>query len=251
MHDDNLAILLKELKLGTMVLSYADRAIEADDKNWGHQKYLRVLCDEEISERHNKKIQRFMRESCLPKLKTLDSFNFESAEAINKKEIISLTQNTAWLENNENVLLFGPSGAGKSHIAAAIGYAMIEKGMRVKFMSAVAMIQVLERAKRDLALMDELSKLDKYTLLILDDIGYARKTELETQLLFELIAHRYESGSMMITSNHGFSKWNNIFPDEIMTVAAIDRLIHHAKIISFEGVESYRGKQFKQAAEVV
>lgn len=246
MYNESLEMILKELRLSTMVSSYADKAIEAADKNWDYQTYLRVLCDEEISDRYNKKIQRFTRESNLPALKTLDSFNFASAPKINQTQILHLTQDTNWIKNNENILLFGSSGVGKTHIAAAIGYEMIVKGIRVKFMSTVAMIQLLQRAKANLHLIDEMTKLDKYSVLILDDIGYVRKNEQETQLLFELIAHRYESGSMIITSNHGFSEWNKIFPDEIMAVAAIDRLVHHAKILSFDQVESYRKKILEQ-----
>jgi DNA replication protein DnaC len=140
------------------------------------------------------------------------------------------------------VLLIGPSGVGKSHIAAALAYQLIEQNVRVKWFSAVALVQSLQQAKRDLELMIAMTRLDKYQVLVIDDIGYVKKTDAETQVLFEFIAHRYESGSLIITSNRPFSQWDHIFPDTMMTVAAIDRIIHHASIIEIQG-ESYRKKQ--------
>lgn len=118
---------------------------------------------------------------------------------------------------------------------------------RCKLFPAIGLVQQLQQAKRELDLMSEMSKLDKYQVIIIDDIGYVKKTDAETQVLFEFIAHRYESGSLIITANHPFSAWDQIFPDSMMTVAAIDRLIHHATIIELEG-ESYRKQhQLKQA----
>lgn len=143
MRNTSLEMSLKELKLSTMINSYADKASEASNKNWDYQEYLRVLCDEEISDRYNKKIQRFTRESSLPPLKTLDSFDFASSDKIKHKSILHIAGDATWVKNNENILLFGPSGVGKTHIASAIGHEMIIKGIRVKFMKAVAMIQLL------------------------------------------------------------------------------------------------------------
>jgi len=140
------------------------------------------------------------------------------------------------------VLLIGPSGTGKTHIASALGHKLIEQGMRCKLFPAIALVQQLQQAKRDLDLMSAMTKLDKYKVIIIDDIGYVKKTDAETHVLFEFIAHRYESGSLIITANQPFSSWDQIFPDSMMTVAAIDRLIHHASIIELEG-ESYRRQQ--------
>jgi DNA replication protein DnaC len=142
----------------------------------------------------------------------------------------------------ENVLLIGSSGVGKSHMAAAIAYQLIEQNVRVKWFSAVALVQSLQQAKRDLELMTAMTKLDKYRVLVIDDIDYVKKSDAETQVLFEFIAHRYMSGSLIITSNQPFSHWDHIFPDTVMTVAAIDRIIHLATIIEIQG-ESYRKKQ--------
>ena len=143
------------------------------------------------------------------------------------------------------MLLIGPSGVGKSHIAAALALRLIEQGIRAKWFAATALVQHLQQAKNNLELMAAMSRLDKYRVLIIDDIGYVKKDDMETQVLFEFIAHRYESGSLIITSNQPFSQWDQIFPDNMMTVAAIDRIIHHASIIEIDA-ESYRRKQQKQ-----
>ena len=146
------------------------------------------------------------------------------------------------------MLLFGPSGVGKTHLAAAIGHGLIEQGVRVRYFATTALVQQLQLAREQLRQEDALHKLDRYRALILDDFGYVKKTEQETHVLFELIAHRYETGSLIITSNQPFAEWDRIFPDQMMTVAAVDRLIHHATIIEVSS-DSYRRKQaLRQAA---
>jgi DNA replication protein DnaC len=178
----------------------------------------------------------------LPAGKSFANLNLTELSAPVKQQVISLKDQTDWALRAENVLLIGPFGVGKSHIAAAIASRLIEQNVRVKWFSAMALVQSLQQAKRDLDLMSALTRLDKYRVLVLDDIGYVKKTDAETQVLFEFIAHRYESGSLIITSNQPFSQWDHIFPDTMMTAAAIDRIIHHATLIEIEG-ESYRKKQ--------
>jgi DNA replication protein DnaC len=129
--------------------------------------------------------------------------------------------------------LIGPSGTGKTHIANALGHQLIEQGVRCKLFPAIALVQHLQQAKRDLDLMTAMTRLDKYRVII-DDIGYVKKTDAETQVLFEFIAHRYESGSLIVTANQPFSEWDQIFPDSMMTVAAIDRLIRPDRIVDAE-----------------
>ena len=135
--------------------------------------------------------------------------------------------------------MFGPPGTGKSHLAAAIALALIENGRRVLFMRTGDLVQRLQVARRELALESALAKLDKYHLLILDDIVYVSRDQAETSVLFELIGSRYERRSMLITANQPFGEWGKIFPDQAMTLAAIDRLVHHATIFEMN-VESYR-----------
>ena len=137
------------------------------------------------------------------------------------------------------MLLFGPPGGGKSHLAAAIGLALIENGWRVLFTRTTDLVQKLQAARRDLILPATLAKLDKFDCLILDDLGYVRKDQAETTVLFELIAERYERKSLVITCNQPFSEWDKVFPDPAVTVAAIDRLVHHSTIIEIN-TDSYR-----------
>ena len=139
------------------------------------------------------------------------------------------------------MLLFGPPGGGKSHLAAALGLALVENGWRVLFIRTTDLVQRLQVARRELALEAAIAKLDKYQLLILDDIAYVTKDQAETSVLFELIAARYERRSLLITANQPFGEWGKIFTDQAMTLAAIDRLVHHATILEMN-VESYRRK---------
>lgn len=153
-----------------------------------------------------------------------------------------MSSDPSWVKRAENLLFFGPSGTGKTHLAVAICNGLIEQGVRVRYYQAIVLVQELQRARDDLRLEKLFARLDKYSVLILDDLGYVRKSEAETHVLFELIAHRYESKSMIITANHPFSDWDQIFTDTMVTVAAIDRLVHHAIIIEIQA-ESFRKKQ--------
>jgi len=152
---------------------------------------------------------------------------------------MQLADDPGWLTRAENLLMFGASGVGKSHLAAAVSRRMVEFGKRVKFCSALALVQQLQQAKLQLQLQSMLKKLDRFDLLVLDDLGYVKKSEAETSVLFELIAHRYERRSLLITANQPFSQWDAIFTDSMMTVAAVDRLVHHALIVEIQ-TESYR-----------
>ena len=153
----------------------------------------------------------------------------------------ALAAGDVWLKAGANLLLFGPPGGGKSHLAAAIGLALVENGWRVLFQRTTDLVQRLQTARRELALEAYIAKLDRYDLLILDDIAYVSKDRDETSVLFELIAARYERRSLLITANQPFGEWGRVFPDQAMTLAAIDRLVHHATILEMN-VESFRRK---------
>ncbi|MDP1526371.1 MAG: IS21-like element helper ATPase IstB [Rhodocyclaceae bacterium] len=241
-HGATLSILLKQLNLSTMTGLWEDYLDQAILKGWNPAQYLAALCEEEVNQRYSRRIAGFFKESKLPVGKTLSSFDFSHLPDIEANRISMLATDPGWVKRSENILFFGPSGTGKTHLAAAISNGLIEQGVRVRYYQATALVQELQRARNDLQLEKLLSKLDRYAVLILDDIGYVRKSEAETHVLFEFIAHRYETGSIIITANHPFSNWDQIFADSTMTVAAIDRLVHHATIIEIQA-ESFRKKQ--------
>lgn len=185
-------------------------------------------------------------EAHLPPGKTLDSFAFDAVPMVSKAQVMAITAGDSWLAKGANVLMFGPPGGGKSHLAAAIGLALIENGWRVMFTRTTDLVQKLQVARRELQLQSAIAKLDKFDLLILDDLAYVTKDQAETSVLFELISARYERRSIMITANQPFGEWNRIFPDPAMTLAAVDRLVHHATIFEMN-VESYRRRSAMEA----
>lgn len=239
---ESLPLQLKELRLPAFNRHYATLADQAIDQGWLPAQYLTTLCEREIAERYQQRVRRWTHEAQLPTGKTFSTLNTAALVRTVQGPLRRLHEDVEWAHRGANVLLIGPSGVGKTHIAAALGHELIEKGVRVKFLPATALVQQLQKAKHDLDLMGEMTRLDKYRVLIIDDIGYVKKTDAETHVLFEFIAHRYESASLVITCNQPFSQWDQIFPDNIMTVAAVDRLIHHATILEING-ESFRKKQ--------
>ena len=216
----------------------------ADREGWPAAKLLATLVEIEVADRSTRRIQRHRAESGLPAGKSFATFDFDAAPGLRKAHMLALASGEEWIASGANLLVFGQSGTGKSHVIAAIGSALIDAGHRVLFTRTTDMVQKLQTARRDLTLAATLDKFDKYDLICLDDLSYVRKDQAETSVLFELIAHRYERHSIAITANQPFSAWDQVFPDPAMTVAAIDRLVHHATIIEMNG-ESYR----KRSAE--
>lgn len=234
-----LPALLTELRLPSIKRNWKQFTDIADRDGWPAAHLLASLLEIEMAERTSRRIQRHRDQSGLPAGKTFATFDFDAAPAIRKPHLLSLATGEGWIESGGNLLIFGQSGTGKTHTIAAISHALIDRGRRVLFCSTTDMVQKLQAARRDLTLSSMLDKLDKYALIVLDEFSYVRKDQLETSVLFELIAHRYERHSIAITANQPFSGWSDVFPDPAMCVAAIDRLVHHATIIEMNG-ESYR-----------
>jgi DNA replication protein DnaC len=232
-------LLLAELRLPAVKQVWASLAAQADKEGWPAARFLAALAEHEMAERARRRIERHLAEARLPPGKTLDSFDFEAVPVISKAQLMALAAGDAWLNQGANLLLFGPPGAGKSHLAAALGFGLVENGWRVLFARTTDLVQRLQIARRDLALEAAIAKLDKYHLLILDDLAYVTKDQAETSVLFELISARYERRSLLITANQPFGDWGKVFPDPAMTVAVVDRLVHHATIFEMN-VESYR-----------
>ena len=231
--------LFTELRLPTIKVLWPQFTEQADQEGWPGARLLSALAELEITERAKRRRERHLAEARLPPAKSLDNFDFKLLPMISKAQVMAITAGDTWLDQGANLVLFGPPGGGKSHLAAAIGLALIENGWRVLFTRTTDLVQKLQLARRELALEAAIEKLNKYHLLILDDLAYVTKDQAETSVLFELISARYEHRSILITANQPFGEWNKIFPDPAMTLAAVDRLVHHATIFELN-VESYR-----------
>jgi DNA replication protein DnaC len=234
-----LPLLLTELRLPTIASLWQPFTERADQEGWPSARLLAALAELELAERARRRMQRHLLEARLPPGKTLDSFDFSAVPMVSRAQVAALASGDAWLEKGSNILLFGPSGSGKSHLGAALGHALVENGYRVLFTRTTDLVQRLQAARQSLALENAIEKLDKFHLIILDDLCYVRRDQAETSVLFELIASRYERRSLLVTSNQPFGEWTSVFPDAAMTLAAVDRLVHHATILEMN-VESYR-----------
>lgn len=226
-----------------MLVHWETLEAQAMQESWSYAQFLLALCELEAQRRWSARLQRALSQAQLPNAKTLSNFDFSWCPKFNPAPLMQLADDSTWLTRAENLLLFGGSGVGKTHLATGVARRMVEFGKRVKFFSAIALVQHLQHSKLQLQLQSALKKLDRFDLLVLDDLGYVKKSEAETSVLFELIAHRYERKSLLITANQPFSQWDAIFTDSMMTVAAVDRLVHHALIVEIQA-DSYR----KQAA---
>jgi DNA replication protein DnaC len=242
-----LPVLLTQLRLPTIAKLWPAITETADRESWPAARTLAALLEHEIAERAQRRIARHLLDARLPPGKTLDRFDFAAVASLSKARVMALAEGDAWLAQGTNILLFGPPGVGKSHPAAALGHALIDAGYRVLFLRTTDLVQQLQTARQELKLAPAVEKLDRYHLLILDDLSYVQKSQAETSVLFELISARYERRSLLITANQPFGAWNAIFPDPAMTVAAIDRLVHHAIILEMN-TDSYRRRSAETRA---
>lgn len=244
-----LAKQLRALHLSSFAEHHATQAALATKDGWSYDQYLLALCELETGERELRRTQRLRAASRLPDEKRLSNFKRTRLKRVQDRQVAALLEGE-FLDRAENVLVFGRPGSGKSHLLCGIGHELIERGRAVYFTTCVLLVQRLLLAKAELWLEKELKRLDRFEAIIIDDIGYVQQTREEMEVLFTLLAHRYERGSVLLTSNLAFSKWDRIFKDPMTTAAAIDRLIHHSVILELN-LTSYRveiARQNKQGA---
>lgn len=237
-----LAALLHGLKLPAMADSFADLAMKAAKANLSHEAYLYELVQAERSQREENRQVRLRRQSGLPLEKTFATLALERFPRAVQLTVERL-RSGAFLGEAVNLVAAGRPGVGKSHLVAAIGHELILRGYPVLWTSTANLVQRLLAAKREFRLPQLLSQLDRFALLALDDIGYVQHDRDEMEVLFTLLAERYERRSVAITTNLVFSEWERIFKDPMTAMAAIDRVVHHSVILDLMGMESYRAKE--------
>lgn len=240
-----LTLLLNELRLPALKQMWSTFAERSDKEGWPAARLLTALAEHELAERDRRRIERHLAEAKLLPGKTLESFDFDAVPMVSKAQVAALCAGDTWLRNGANLILMGPPGGGKSHLSSAIGLTLLEKGWRVLFTRTSDLVQRLQVARRELSLEAAINRLDHFHLLVLDDFAYVTKDQAETSVLFELISARYERRSLLITANQPFGEWNKVFPDPAMTLAAVDRLVHHSTIFELN-VESYRRRTAMQ-----
>jgi DNA replication protein DnaC len=242
---------LTALHLPAMRACFEEGARRAEKETLSYEQYLLELSQRECEARNKNRIARLLKASGLPMEKTLVNFDLKRIPAKVARQFKVLLDG-GFLDRRENLLLFGNPGAGKSHLLSALGHEMVHRGRRMKYTSCAMLVQDLLAAKRDLCLSREIKKLAKYDGVIIDEMGYVQQSREEMEVLFTLLAERYERGSVLLTSNLPFSKWEGIFKDPMTTAAAIDRLVHHSIILELN-IPSYRMEQARkdrtQAAE--
>ena len=247
MSADPLALLLRAFKLPTMAARYAETLASAEAQNWGYRRFLQQLCEAEAADRQERKRERLLKQSGLPAGKTFGTLD-ESKLPVKIRRQLPTLLDGGFVERAENLLAFGLPGRGKTHFLAALGRELILRhGYAVLFIPTFKLVQQLLAAKAALRLEALLKKLDHYAVIALDDLGYVQQNREEMEVLFTFLAERYERRSVMISSNLVFSKWDQIFKDPMTTMAAVDRLVHHAVILEFDN-ESVRAIQAKSKA---
>ncbi len=230
--------MLKKLKMPDMREHYQSLSEQAAKEKWSYKDYLLELLTIEKEGRNIRRIKRYENISQLPSFKRLDNFDSKRLPH-NVQMTVTTLMSGDFISRNENILVFGKPGTGKTHFVSALGHELISQGKKVLFTLCSSLVQKLLKAKKELSLPKKLKQLSRFDAIIIDEIGYIQQTRDEMEVLFTLLADRYERGSVIITSNLPFSKWGEIFKDNMLAAAAVDRLVHHSVVLKFD-VDNYR-----------
>jgi DNA replication protein DnaC len=230
----------RSLRMPTAVQSVGETIATAQKEDWSLETFLTEILEQEMEGRRLRRIQRLQKASRLPEDKTLETFN-QDRLPLQIRRLLPQLCTGEFVDRAENLLVFGLPGRGKTHFAAAVGHELVQLSRSVLFTPTYRLVDRLLRARRDLELEYELRRLDRFEVLILDDIGYVQQSQDEMEVLFTLLAERYERRSVVITSNLVFSQWDQIFKNPMTTAAAIDRVVHHSIIVEFgKEISSHR-----------
>ena len=233
-----LAYLTRVLKVPTMAACWEQLAEQARDQNWSHEEYLAALLARQVADREAAGTTMRIRTAHFPQVKTLEDFNLDHLPSLRRDLLAHLATGT-FVSKAENVVLLGPPGIGKTHLAIGLGVKAAQAGHSVLFDTASNWIARLGAAHHAGALEAELKKIRRYRLIIVDEVGYIPFDQDAANLFFQLVASRYEQASIMVTSNLPFGRWGETFSDDVVAAAMIDRLVHHAEVLTLSG-DSYR-----------
>lgn len=243
--NDPVPLLFKSFHLTSAARLYGELLSKAESDGWTHQRFLRELLNGEHQDRQERLTQRLLKAAQLPTAKTMATLDESLLPAKVRRQLPSLLDG-GFVGRATNILAFGLPGRGKTHFLAALGHELILRHRHsVLFVPTFKLVGNLLRAKTENRLPEMLRKLNRFAVIVLDDIGYVQQNREEMEVLFTFLAERYECKSVMISSNLVFSQWDKIFKDAMTTMAAIDRLVHHSIILEFDGAESIRIRKTK------
>lgn len=237
---------MQALKLKGMLAHYREITEKASQSNLSYTEYLSLLFEEELKRKNEGTVKTKINKARFPFIKTLEEFDFGFQPSLREKEIIALSS-LEFIEKKENVIFLGPPGVGKTHLSVALGIKACMAKYRVVFITAQKLLEELMLSARNGSLADKLLSYSRLNLLIIDELGYMPVSKEQANLLFRLVSMRYEKGSIILTSNYNFNEWGEIFSDQVVAAAIIDRLVHHARIFYINGT-SYRLKGKLKAA---
>jgi len=237
---------MQALKLKGILTHYQEIAEKASQNNLSYTEFLSLLFEEELKRKNDVTVKTKINKARFPFIKTLEEFDFGFQPSLREKEIIALSS-LDFIEKKENVIFLGPPGVGKTHLSVALGIKACMAKYRVAFITAQKLLEELMLSARDGSLADKLLGYSRLNLLIIDELGYMPVSKEQANLLFRLVSMRYEKGSIILTSNYNFNEWGEIFSDQVVAAAIIDRLVHHARIFYINGT-SYRLKGKLKAA---